>query len=289
MKKVLILGSTGMLGRAVVREFSGLNYNLTITSRPGARTEIVPNAKVVSFDAEKQTLASIPDQNYDFIINCIGLIKSEIKDLSATSLKSAVDLNINLPIALSDFAARTGAKIIQIATDCVYSGSKGSYLESDPHDALDVYGKTKSLGEVPSNQMMHIRVSIIGKENRGHTSLYDWVRLQPSNASITGYTDHLWNGIPATTFAEVCRVIIAEELFQTGVHHLVPSNAVSKAELVSLIAHQEGRNDLKISPEPSGTPIDRTLSTIDPEFSRQIWQVLGHKQVPSIQDLVSKI
>jgi dTDP-4-dehydrorhamnose reductase len=71
---------------------------------------------------------------------------------------------------LAIFAEDSGAKVIQIATDCVFSGSNGSYLETDPHDATDVYGKTKSDGEIESSAVMQLRCSIIGRENKGKKS-----------------------------------------------------------------------------------------------------------------------
>lgn len=52
--------------------------------------------------------------------------------------------------------------LIQIATDCVYSGKKGDYLESDLHDPTDVYGKTKSLGEFSSDHISWCAVQLLG-------------------------------------------------------------------------------------------------------------------------------
>jgi dTDP-4-dehydrorhamnose reductase len=289
VKNVLILGATGMLGSAVVGAFAGFNGQVTVTARPGVKPIVSPEVPVLEFDAEKEDISLLTTQQFDFIINCIGLIKSEIDEKSVKSLNAAVNLNVNLPLKISDLAERTGSKVIQIATDCVYSGSKGSYVESDHHDPLDIYGKTKSLGEVPSQNMMHVRSSIIGKEARGHTSLYDWVRLQQKGAQIRGFTDHFWNGVPATTLGHVYRAVIEKDLFLPGVHHLVPSNVVTKAQLVSAIAEHEGREDLKIEPGPSGNPIDRTLSTNTPEFSSGLWKAVGYAQVPSIEELVVEI
>lgn len=289
MKKVLILGSTGMLGRAVVKAFADYDGEITITARAGAKAEITSNSRLMTFDAEKQDLTSFSNEKFDFVINCIGLIKSEIDEKSSGSIRSAVDLNVNLPLLLSDFAARTDSKVLQIATDCVFSGSRGGYLETDAHDALDVYGKTKSLGEIPSENMMHIRASIIGKEARAHTSLYDWVRFQPENAQIKGFTDHFWNGVPAVTLGHVFRAVIEKNLFASGVHHLLPADSVSKAQLVARIAKHEGREDLRIVSGPSGKPVDRTLASNNPEFSKMLWSALGHTQPPSIEDLVSQI
>ena len=92
-----------------------------------------------------------------------------------------------LPHQLARKAESSGAKVIQIATDCVYSGKKGEYVESDEFDPLDVYGKTKSLGEVTSPGVYHLRCSIIGPEPKEHKFLLDWFLGQPKNARVNGY------------------------------------------------------------------------------------------------------
>lgn len=289
MTNVLILGATGMLGRAVTEAFSAFDGNVTVTSRSVADTKLSPSIRQVQFDAEKEDLSFIEGENFDYVINCIGLIKSEINDQNGQSIKSAVELNVGLPIKLSEYSRRSGAKVLQIATDCVYSGRKGSYVESDSHDPLDVYGKTKSLGEIPGENMMHLRVSIIGKETRGHKSLYDWVRLQPIGAEIRGFTDHYWNGVPALALGRIFKGVIEKGLFSPGVHHLLPADVVTKAELVDMIARHEGRSDIKIDFGPSGHGVERSLDSENPDFSKQLWQAAGFDKVPTIADLVALI
>ena len=91
-------------------------------------------------------------------------------------------------------------KIYQIATDCVYDGSNKLYSENSLHNPLDVYGKSKSLGEVDNKNFFNIRASIIGKEIKNHKSLYDWFRNQNKNSKVNGFTNHLWNGITTKSF-----------------------------------------------------------------------------------------
>ena len=101
-----------------------------------------------------------------------------------------------------------------MATDCVFSGQTGAYSESSAHDALDVYGKTKSLGEVPSPAVMNLRVSVIGKGSQG---LYHWVASQPHGAVINGYLDHQWNGITSVEYGRIIAGIILLILIFTGI------------------------------------------------------------------------
>lgn len=291
MTKVLILGATGMLGSAVVNEFSNSHFQVVATVRSKSKTLDVEDLIVREFDAEIHDIANVagdfgPD---DFIINCIGLVKARIDESNPDSVRRAIQLNALLPHQIQNLVSSSGSKVIQIATDCVYSGSKGSYLETDPHDALDVYGKTKSLGEVRSSNYMNIRTSIIGPEFSGHTSLYDWVRMQPQGAELNGFSNHYWNGIPALHFAKASKAIIDAGLFSAGIHHFVPADSITKFDLVNSIAKKLDRDDLRIKAFDHETAIDRTLATKNLEFSRTLWKLLNFPVVPKISELISQI
>ena len=135
-----------------------------------SRIDLIGTARTASdqllkFDARVDSIATLLEVNKpNWIINCIGVIKPHIDEKVPSSIENAIKVNSEFPILLASAAKKIGAKVIQIATDCVYSGFQGSYIESDLHDATDVYGKTKSLGEVPASNVMHLRASIIGPE-----------------------------------------------------------------------------------------------------------------------------
>ena len=276
-----------MLGHSMVREFDGFAGKLIGSSR------LEENASSLSqhFFLDAST-TEIPDPLHDlgtgdYVINCIGVINKSIVEESAVSRERALLINSLFPYKLDALASELGFRIIQIATDCVFSGAKGGYLESDKHDTADTYGKTKSLGEVPSENMMNIRVSIIGREVSSNVSLFEWVRNQPLNTQVHGYSDHYWNGVTTQAFSRICRGIIENSGFTSGTHHLVPADTMSKFELVTAIANRIGRSDLEILERPSGNPVNRTLATIDASLNEQMWVDGGYKSIPSIASLVS--
>lgn len=290
MTKVLILGASGMLGTAVVNEFLDFPGEVTVTTR-GKNFDIPAHISHLSFDATTddvtRAFASLGEVNY--VINCIGIIKPHINDGDEKQRLNALQINSLFPQKLADWASETGAKVIQIATDCVFSGQKGSYLETDAHDALDVYGKSKSLGEVPNPAMMHLRVSIIGPEVGRSTSLLEWVRNQPEGAQIFGFTDHVWNGVTTTHFGKITRGIIESSLFKAGVFHLIPGDRLAKDKLVQKIATVFGRGDIAIQPKASGNTVDRTLETIDPGFNDKLWDAAGYEMPPTIERMIEEI
>jgi dTDP-4-dehydrorhamnose reductase len=287
MSTIAVLGINGMLGHAMVREFVEFDGKLIGSSR---LSENVSSLNQQFFlDASAADIpASLHDLGPgDYVLNCIGVINKSIAEESADSRQSALLTNSLFPYRLNDLASELGFRIIQIATDCVFSGEKGGYLESDKHDTTDTYGKTKSLGEVPSENMMNIRVSIIGREVSSKVSLFEWVRNQPLNSQIHGYSDHFWNGITTQAFSRICRGIIENSGFTPGTHHLVPADIMSKFELVTAIANKISRSDIDILERPSGNRVDRTLATINASLNEQMWVNGGYTSIPRIASLVS--
>ena len=289
MTTVAVLGTTGMLGNSVVQEFAKFDGELIGSARNKQTDERL--AKSFLLDANSNDLPKplVELGESDFVINCVGVIKPYIDDNSASSRKNALLINGLFPYLLEALATERGFKVIQIATDCVFSGIKGNYVETDFHDAVDVYGKSKSIGEVPSANMMNLRASIIGPEVGRSTSLFEWVRNQPQNARIQGYTDHHWNGVTAASFAKVCKGIVESQGFVSGVQHLIPGDTVTKSQLVNHIARKTNRHDIEIVDSPSGTETDRTLATANSAQNLKLWANAGYKTIPNIFDLVDEI
>jgi dTDP-4-dehydrorhamnose reductase len=278
--KVLVLGRSGMLGHEMVRVLRQEGITVATAGRNGAD---------IQFDVSRMDFGDSRLQGFDYLVNCIGLTTHNIDASDPASVSRAKQLNTEFPKRLASFAESSGAKVIQIATDCVFSGSKGSYQETDLHDATDVYGTTKSEGEIESPAVMQLRCSIIGRETSGKRSLLEWVIGQPQGAAIPGFTDRHWNGVTTTAFARVVAGIIQSSSFRPTTRHIIPADQITKFELVAKISEAFRRNDLEISPIASGVARDLTLSTIDPEFNAGLWRGAGYQSIPSIQELIAEI
>jgi dTDP-4-dehydrorhamnose reductase len=272
-----------MLGRACDLVFSDSGNFETFST---ARTSI-PDKQ--DFDAASDSVDElIQEVAPDWVINCIGVIKPHIKEESAPSVSNAIQINGLFPHALAAAIKGSNTKVIQIATDCVYTGIEGGYREDAPHDPTDVYGKTKSLGEVNSDQFLHIRASIIGPEYGRSTSLQEWFLGQPQGATVNGFTDHLWNGLTTHHFALLSKAVVKTDLRESGKYHILPGNVLTKAELLEAFAHVYDRTDIKINAMASSNKVDRTLKTNNLEFSNSLWKLAGYENPPTIQQMISE-
>ena len=294
--KVIVLGASGMLG-SMVLEYLSTDSSLRLIATARSQELIqklrtrLPDVEWRLLDAERCNVKNIVDVLGDakWAVNAIGVIKPYIHDDNAAEVERAVTVNALFPHLLAHAAGQSGCRVLQIATDCVYSGSKGHYVEKDSHDPLDVYGKTKSLGAVYSVKAHHLRCSIIGPEPKGHVSLLDWFLGQPHNGGVGGYTNHQWNGVTTLHFAKVCQGIIKQGLDLPHVQHLIPAGIVSKAELLQCFSREYQRQDITITPTEAKAIIDRTLATVNDPLNRQLWAAAGYPKPPTVPEMVAEL
>lgn len=296
MRSVVVLGASGMLGSMVTDVFArDPDLRVRATGRRAdylePATNRVPEAEWSILDVDDASDRALLRvlRGADWVVNAVGVIKPHIRDDDERERERAVRVNAWFPHRLARVCESAGALIVQIATDCVFSGTRGAYTERDPHDAHDVYGKTKSLGEVPAANMHHLRCSIVGPEPVAHVSLLDWFLAQPRGGEVHGYTNHLWNGITTLHFARLSRGLIRETTPTVRVQHVVPADCVTKADLLLEFANAFGRTDTTVAPITAETVIDRTLATVNPDENRRLWKTAGYDEPPSISQMVREL
>jgi len=230
--KILIMGGLGMLGHKLWLELSKY-HDVWVTLRGG--TKDIPNyskfnkqqvytgIEVTNYDA---VLDCLIDCKPDYVVNCIGLIKQKAL---AKDPFSAISINALFPHKLARACNLSGAKLIHISTDCVFSGKKGFYCETDLSDAEDLYGKSKFLGEVTSYNAITIRTSIIGRELKGGYGLIEW--FLSKTGKINGYDKVMYNGITTGEMARVLLNVIFQNKNLSGLYQ-VSSNPISKYNLL---------------------------------------------------------
>jgi dTDP-4-dehydrorhamnose reductase len=298
MKRILILGSTGMLGSQVLEVFAKeKNFIITATYKKKSSLNILKKSsylflkkkiKFIKFDATNYNSKSLKKclSNNQYIVNCIGVIKPYIDEKNKKS-KNALLVNSIFPHNLNEVNnSNKKAKIYQIATDCVFSGSKGCYLENSEHDPLDIYGKTKSLGEVNDKNFFNLRCSIIGNEIKNYKSLFEWFKIQKNGTHVNGFSNHLWNGLTTNVFAKLIKNIILKNISIPNSIHIIPRNKVSKFQLLRLFKKKINRNDIFIKKVKAKVRINRTIDTIFKNKNLQIWKKSDFNKQLSISEIV---
>ena len=284
-KKVLILGVEGMLGHTCFDYFNGQSDFQTFGTWRKADQE-----KVKFFDATNCSVEKlISDVQPDWIINCIGVIKQKINENDPISIENTLRINQEFPHEIARAVAETKTRVIQIATDCVFNGEIGNYSEESRHDALDLYGKSKSLGEIQAKEFINLRVSIIGREIETNLSLADWFLSQDDGAKVNGFQNHMWNGITTIAFSRIAAGIVRSRQQIFGTMNIVPNDQISKFELLQLLGKYFDRGDIGINPSDAPIAVDRTLCTIYPELNRAIWKSAGYEAIPSIKELIEEL
>lgn len=286
MARVAVLGSMGMLGSTLTQVLSTKHEVLEI-NRIGKPAVSSNDLFVLDVTKNPSKLFNILEAHRPkYVFNSIGLIRQRL--ISGESHELARAVNADFPGFLNQITKELGIHVIQIGTDCVYSGNRGGYSEIDLFDPIDLYGRTKVYGELNSPNAMTIRCSIIGLEKSSAKSLLSWILSQPTNSTILGFANHFWNGVTTLAFSKIVSGIIEDGFFESGVSHLIPCDFVSKLELVKMITETFRRSDICVQPFLTESYINRTLTTNNKGRNDFLWNLGGYQAVPSIQMLVSE-
>lgn len=225
-KRVLVIGSTGMLGHQVLRRLEkqkGLEV-FDIVFRTKRRNESII-CDVTDFSHLREEIEKVKPQ---VIVNCVGILVGG----SHKSKFNAIAVNSLLPHHLQIISEEIGAKLIHISTDCVFSGRTGSYTESSLRDADDVYGRTKALGEIISNQHLTIRTSIVGPELKiNGEGLLHWF-LTSTEKELNGFSKVFWGGVTTVELAKAIEFAISNDIH--GVWNLTNGEEISKYNMLTI-------------------------------------------------------
>ncbi len=279
--KILVLGGDGMLGHQLLKRLSG-DHQVRVTLHQDAsqyrdyglfgHDNAYYGIDVRTFERLVEVLA---DFQPDVVINAVGVIKQ--RSSSKESIPS-LELNALLPHKLSLLCKAVSARLVQISTDCVFSGEKGSYTEADVSDATDLYGKSKYLGELTDPHCVTLRTSIIGLELARKKSLIEWFLAQ--KGEIKGFHKAIYTGLTTIEMAHIIEFVLQQCPGLHGVWH-VASRPISKYELLKMLADKLERKDITLQSDVDFV-CDRSL--IGDAFVKQT----GYK-IPEWADMINEL
>jgi dTDP-4-dehydrorhamnose reductase len=261
--RVLVIGGTGMLGHVLVRLLSeDDSLKVRWTTRRGEEGGIPFEVSSASHGVRDLLARLAP---LDYIVNCIAVLQGQIDEQDSDSVRCAEEINGVFPHRLAEAARQHGTRVIHVSTDGVFAADAGHCVERTYAAPPNVYGRTKLQGEVRAEHVLNIRCSLLGPASGNGRGLLEWLRRQPVGARLSGFIDHLWSGCTTWQAAELCRRLIADDLFadaasEGSVHHFCPCAPVSKYELLQRLAELL-RPDIEVCPVESGRPVTRQLDT----------------------------
>ena len=258
--KILILGGDGMLGHRLMKHFSSTGHEVRVTLKQGlsAYREFglfrAENAYAETDVRSSDLVAEVFAQwRPEAVVNAVGIVKQRP---TAKELIPSIEINALFPHKLAELCKASGARMIHVSTDCVFSGRKGHYQEDDPSDAEDLYGKTKYLGEVHDSHCLTLRTSMIGRELSRKQGLLEWLLSQ--RGSVQGYKNALFSGFTTLELSRIIDKILAEYPEKGGLYH-VSSEPISKFDLLTLI---KSKMALRVEIIPVEEPrLDRSLDS----------------------------
>jgi len=241
--KILILGASGMLGHQLWLALQS-RHDVSVT----LRGKVADYLGLANFPTERvferinatdfSRVAMVLEQvRPDVVINCVGIIKQLKESKSAVQ---TITLNALLPHQLAEWCDRRGSRLLHFSTDCIFSGRRGYYAESDQPDAEDLYGRTKFLGEVSTGTAITLRTSIIGPELGTCVSLLDWFRSQ-RGSRVRGFRRAIYSGFTTFEMARLVERILVRHPELKGLWQ-VSSHPISKYDLLCKLNDRLGLN-----------------------------------------------
>lgn len=258
--RVLITGGSGMLGHKLFQQLSN-SFQVFSTIRGTfedvggfgifEKDRLIENIDLSDDDAIRR---SVEISEPDVVINAAGVIKQRP---SSKDVITTLTVNSILPHRLATLAKEIGFRLIVVSTDCVFSGDKGNYTEEDPADALDLYGRSKNLGELVEENCLTLRTSIIGRELTSGHSLVEWF-LSNRGGEVKGFRQAIYSGFPTIVFADIISSLISDKPELSGLYH-VSSEPIDKFTLLTMLNKRYGANVI-IHPDDL-FKIDRSLDS----------------------------
>lgn len=259
--RILVLGATGMLGYSLfsnLRDYPEFEVFGTVKALKGKETFFQNSLSSLLFDVDVTDVTHlervIKSINPAVVINCIGLIKQH--DVAKQHVH-AIEINALLPHQVAQICGENEAKLIHFSTDCVFSGKTGDYTEECLPDALDLYGRSKCLGEVDYPPHLTLRTSIIGHELNSSVSLIDWFLSQ--TGEVKGFSKAIFSGLPTCYIAKLLADHILKKEDLSGLYHLsvVP---IDKYTLLTQVAEIYGKHI--VINDSKELKIDRSLNSL---------------------------
>jgi dTDP-4-dehydrorhamnose reductase len=285
--RILVLGGNGMLGHKLWQVFRDRFETFVTVRRPldPAWENVIFDLPRVVGGASAEEVGSVRRAleavRPDAVVNCIGIVKQAA---AAKDPVPSITVNSLFPHQVAELCRAEGTRLLHVSTDCVFSGRQGGYTEEDVPDPIDLYGRSKLLGEVSGPGSLTIRTSIIGRELDSSNGLVEWFLAQ-DGGSVSGYTGAIFSGLTTAALAEQLARVLEEHPELEGIRH-VAAEPIGKYDLLCLLK-QAYELDVGVNPDDAvvidrsldGSTFERETGLVAPEWADMI-EAMARDETP---------
>jgi dTDP-4-dehydrorhamnose reductase len=266
--RILVVGSTGMVGRAVTTRVRAAGHHVVRAARTAGSGDVV-------LDLERLPRLDGLLEGIDVVVNAAGVLRNRPDYPGDAFRLAAGHVNTMWPLALAEAAGRAGVRVVHVSTDAVFGPGNDAADEATPAVPVEAYGQGKLLGESAAAHVLNLRCSVIGPAPERPAGLWEWLVRQPEGARVTGYSEHLWSGCTSGQLGHLVADLVDVHAFERirsagAALHFAPNGVVTKADVVALLA-KTLRPDLVVDvvpgPRPFPRPLVSAVSAIDDVYS----------------------
>jgi len=283
--RILIFGGDGMLGHQLLQSWrSRHEVRVTLRQERSAYLRHGPvfEGALCGVDVRRlqDVVEALARTRPELVVNAVGIVKQRP---TAREAIPSLEVNALFPHRLAQVCAAAGARLVHLSTDCVFSGQRGRYRESDTPDPKDLYGRSKLLGEVSEPNCLTLRTSIIGLELGRQGSLVEWFLAQ--RGRIKGFRRAIYSGLTTCEMARAIEQLVSAPKPLSGLWHL-SSEPIDKYDLLTRLSRRLGPRDVEIAPDDEFV-CDRSLdsSALRAEVSYRVppWDAMLEELAESIR------
>ncbi len=218
MRKILVTGANGQLGRAMRRLLDkDTDYQTVYTD--------IDNLDLTDPEAVERCIGK---HKFDFIVNCAAYTDVNRAETDQVACKR---VNTDAVGNIARAAHKHSARVVHVSTDYVFNGeSCRPYIETDEPDPRSAYGRTKLDGEAilssfcPENII--IRTAWLYSED-GNNFLKTMMRLGAEKNEVNVVADQIGTPTYAGDLAKAIYTIIKKEEWHSGIYHFSDEGAAS--------------------------------------------------------------
>lgn len=280
--KIVILGSTGMLGQALIKESLNRKLQTIGIARKGSD-------RCLDLTNDKELIDAIESIAPDVIINTVAIVNLKICEEKPLL---AYLTNTHSVAILSEMTRKKNIYLVQISTDHYYTGDQDfQHSENEEVELVNEYAKTKYMAEnfaLSDPKSLIVRTNIVGFRDRINSPTFiEWVLDSLiKQLPMTLFYDFFTSSIDVTSFAKIIFDVLEQKC--SGILNIASRETFSKKTFIEMIACDLGVSlthtktgsifDLKDVPRAESLGLNVT----------KIEHILGYK-LPTIEQVVNNL